>query len=151
MSSQEDKNIENQKQYEKDLLLAVENDLKSTFMHCFERDGVKNGYVLLTLKSTRDDIIQNVGENTFERNFIDNNYEKILTKVKKIYENDEKSKEYLEQLKYVEDETEKNNFSWKNFIFNILQHTFSPLGLIVLAIIGFIWGYFYFAVPVIYG
>ena len=83
---------ENKKQYERDLKIAVENDLKNCFYNCFENEGLEKGLINLSLKTTRDEVIQNVGENEFERNYIDNNYEKILNKVKKVYENDQKAK-----------------------------------------------------------
>lgn len=86
---------ENQKQYEKDLHIAIENDLKNCFYNCFEREGLEKGLINLSLKITRDEVIQNVGENEFERNFIDNNYERVLSKVKKVYENDQKAKNII--------------------------------------------------------
>lgn len=92
---------ENQKQYKKDLKIAVENDLKNCFYRCFENEGLEKGLLHLSLKVTRDKVIQNVGENEYERNYIDNNYEKILNKTKKVFENDKKAQNTLltQQLK----------------------------------------------------
>ena len=103
---------ENKKQYERDLKIAVENDLKRCFYNCFDREGLEKGLINLSLKTTRDNIIQNVGENEIERNYIDNNYEKILNKVKKVYENDQKAKNsilayQLQQQQIKEQEQEK--------------------------------------------
>lgn len=87
---------QNQKEYERDLKKAVEMDCISTMSRVFERDGVKNAYINLRLKSTRDEILKHVAENEIELQYLDNNYEKILEKVKKRFVNDEKAKqEYI--------------------------------------------------------
>ena len=122
---------ENKKQYEKDLKIAVENDLKRCFYNCFEREGLEKGLINLSLKVTRDEVIQNVGENEFERNYIDNNYEKILNKVKKVYENDQKAKNtilayQLQQQQIKEQKQEIKQQKWINtfnIIGNILKWT----------------------------
>ena len=119
---------ENKKQYEKDLKIAVENDLKRCFYNCFEREGLEKGLINLSLKVTRDEVIQNVGENEFERNYIDNNYEKILNKVKKVYENDQKAKNtilayQLQQQQIKEQEQEKKGQK-RMTAFNIIGNIF---------------------------
>ena len=119
---------ENKKQYERDLKIAVENDLKRCFYNCFENEGLEKGLIHLSLKITRDKIIQNVGENEIERNYIDNNYEKILNKVKKVYENDQKAKSIilsyqLQQQQIEEQEQEKKSQKWIT-IFNIIGNIF---------------------------
>ena len=88
---------ENKKEYERDLKKAVENDLITTFSRCFDNEGLENGYINLRLKSTRDEILQNVPENEIEARYIDENYEKILEKVKRIYKNDFEAKQILIQ------------------------------------------------------
>ena len=115
---------ENKTQYERDLKIAVENDLKNCFYNCFEREGLEKGLIHLSLKVTRDKVIQNVGENEIERNFIDNNYEKILSKVKKVYENNQKAKNtiiayQLQQQQIKEQEQEKKDQKYMT-IFNII-------------------------------
>ena len=85
-----------QKEYERDLKIAVENDLISTMKGYFEREPFQNACINLSLASTRQEILDNVPESEFERNWIDKNYERIFNKVKKIYENDNK---YIEILK----------------------------------------------------
>ena len=119
---------ENKKQYERDLKIAVENDLKNCFYNCFEREGLEKGLINLSLKVTRDEIIQNVGESETEKNYIDDNYEKILNKIKKVYINDQKAKNAIiaHQLKQQQEkelqemqEQEKKSQKWI-IIFNII-------------------------------
>ncbi len=144
MSLQEE-NTENQKQYQKDLLLAVENDLKNAFENKFITRGVKNAYTYLTLKTTRDSLIKEITTNVAEYDYLDNNYEKILTKVKKIYENDEKAKKELlqqnlqRQLSELYDKKQaeqKEQIKINRIIFAILT--------LILAI-GIIWFFIAFA------
>ena len=146
-------NMENQKQqdkeYKKDYFIAVKKDLQNTFSNCFEREGLKVGYIHLRLKSTRDDIIKHVAENSDEIRWIDDNYEKELERIKKIYENDEKAK--LEILKpKIEAEKAKQqqheiNMQYAETFFKIFL-VLSPFILIIGLLI---WGYFKFAVPVL--
>lgn len=82
---------QNKKEYERDLKHAIENDLKNTFINCFENEGYEKGYLNLSLKSTRNDILSHVPENDMEWHWVNDNYEKVLNKVKKIYENDQKA------------------------------------------------------------
>lgn len=126
------KEKEEKKQYERDLKIAVENDLKRCFYNCFEHEGLEKGLINLSLKVTRDEVIQNVGENEFERNFIDNNYEKILNKVKKVYENDQKAKNTIltyqvqqqQQEKQEREEKERKKIIIFDIIGNIIKWTF---------------------------
>ena len=103
-----------QKEYERDLKIAVENDLISTMKGYFEREPFQNACINLSLASTRQEILDNVPESEFERNQIDKNYERIFNKVKKIYENDMKAKQEIqnmilqEQLKQQQIENEKD-------------------------------------------
>lgn len=103
-----------QKEYERDLKIAVENDLISTMKGYFEREPFQNACINLSLASTRQEILDNVPESEFERNWIDKNYERIFNKVKKIYENDMKAKQEIqnmilqEQLKQQQIENEKD-------------------------------------------
>lgn len=119
----------------------------------------KNGFINLSLVSTRNEIIKNVAENTIEYDYLYNNYEKILNKVKKIYENDEKAKyAYLqmqmkEKIKHQleEEKTHQTKYLIQNILINIFKTICSPIGLILFFLILFIWGYFAFAVPVLNG
>lgn len=86
------------KEYEKDLKIAVENDLISTMKGYFEREPFQNACINLSLASTRQEILENVPESEFERNWVDRNYERIFNKVKKIYENDYKAKQEIQNI-----------------------------------------------------
>ena len=81
-----------QREYERDLKKAVENDCLQCMNRCFEREGYKKALITLQLTETRTDILQHIPDSEIERNYLNNNYEKILNKVKKIYENDQKAK-----------------------------------------------------------
>lgn len=87
-----------EKEYEKDLKIAVENDLISTMKGYFEREPFQNACINLQLASTRQEILNNVSESEFERNWIDKNYERIYNKVRKIYENDMKAKQQIQNM-----------------------------------------------------
>ena len=141
-----------QKEYEKDLKIAVENDLISTMKGYFEREPFQNACINLSLASTRQEILENVPESEFERNWVDKNYERIFNKVKKIYENDLKAKqqiqnmimqEQLEQQKAQEEKEQKFENGVKIF-FNILKWiciiTFLPIALIFLIVYTFAKG-----------
>lgn len=93
---------ESQKQYEKDLKIAVLQDLQMCMYNDFEKEGLTKAYINLRLKTTRQNIIKNVGENSEERKILDENYEKILEKVKKIFENDIKAKNEYTQITLIE-------------------------------------------------
>lgn len=135
-----------QKEYERDLKIAVENDLISTMKGYFEREPFQNACINLSLASTRQEILDNVPESEFERNWIDKNYERIFNKVKKIYENDMKAKQEIqnmilqEQLKQQQIENEKDA-KFENGVrifFNILKWIciiiFAPIVLLFIFI-----------------
>lgn len=92
---------EQKREYERDLKKAVEKDCIQCFKRCFEREGYKKALYHLQLAETRKDILQNIPESESEFDYLDNNYERILNKVKKIYENDQNAKNELltQQLK----------------------------------------------------
>lgn len=141
-----------QKQYEKDLTKAVENDLKKCFMRCFENEGLKNGYINLRLLSTRIEIIQNISENALERHFIDENYEKILLKVKRIYENDQKAKDEYTQIKLLEEQQkqqeeekkQQEEQQKKNIFINILYYLVQGIKWLFIILFGGIYLIFKF-------
>lgn len=141
-----------QKQYEKDLKIAVENDLKNCFMNCFEREGLQKGYINLRLLSTRKEIIENVGENFAERQYIDENYEKILSKVKQIYENDQKAKSEYMQLQLLEEQQKQQEEEQKqqekeqnkNIILNILCYLVQGIKWLFIILFGGIYLIFKF-------
>ena len=108
------KEKQQEKEYKKDYFIAVKKDLQATFKHCFDEEGAKKAYIHLRLKNTRERIILNVGESSIERDWIDDNYEKELEKVRKIYENDEKARmeilapKLLEEAQKAQEQKEKD-------------------------------------------
>lgn len=139
---------ENQKQYEKDLKIAIENDLHNTFEKCFERDGLEKGFINLSLKQTRNEILQNIANSTFEYDFINNNYEKILNKVKKIYENDQKARNKILIMQLQQAQQENQNEEIKMQQHKKIFTLFLILILPILILCGLIWSYNAFAKPV---
>ena len=139
---------ENQKQYEKDLKIAIENDLRNTFEKCFERDGLEKGLINLSLKQTRNEILQNITNSSFEYDFINNNYERILNKVKKIYENDQKARNKILAMQLQQQQQEQQKEDKKTDLYKALLKIFfvlfNPITIILYVLI---WGYFTFALP----
>lgn len=76
---------------------AVE-ELERCFCNSFEKYGTQTAILGLSLKSTRDDILAHIPESRIEYDYLNENYEKILNKIKKIYINDEKAKMQLQQI-----------------------------------------------------
>lgn len=121
-----------QKEYEKDLKIAVENDLISTMKGYFEHEPFQNACINLSLTSTRQEILDNVPESELERNWVDKNYERIFSKVKKIYENDMKAKQQIQnmilqkQLKeqQIQEEQDAKFENGVKIFFNILKWIF---------------------------
>lgn len=119
----------NQREYEKDLKIAVENDLISTMKGYFEREPFHDACINLSLASTRQEILENVPESEFERNWVDKNYERVFNKVKKIYENDYKAKQQMQdmffqkQLKQqqIQEEKDQKFENGVKIFFNILK------------------------------
>ena len=139
------------REYERDIIKAVEKDCIQCMRRCFEREGCQKAFYHLQLTETRNDILQHIPESEKEFDFLDNNYEKILNKVKKQYENDQKAKAYFltEQLKEIqkqkeieEAEQQKKQES-KNIFFNLvvfLAYTF------IFGLIPFLFFYGYFTI-----
>lgn len=110
---QEKEKKKNERQYEKDIYKAVEQDLMSTFCRTFEKEGMAKGFLNLSLKITRDEILAHVAESDIEWHWINNNYERILNRTKKIYENDRKAQEELEKLGYHTTLLNNNQFNFE--------------------------------------
>lgn len=89
------------REYERDLTKAVEKDCIQCMRRCFEREGYQEAFYHLQLSETRNDILQHIPESQQEFDYLDNNYERILNKVKKQYKNDLNAKNELltQQLK----------------------------------------------------
>lgn len=131
------------KQYDRDIKKAVENDLRKTFERCFERDGLEKGYINLTLKVTRDEILKNVAESSTEVEYMDKIYETTLNKVKKIYENDQKAKNTLKQIelhpKLIEEQKKQQKYNILKTIslsiFNVVKWVFAGVFILICIIL----------------
>ena len=139
------------REYERDIVKAVEKDCIQCMRRCFEREGCQKAFYHLQLAETRNDILQHIPESEKEFDFLDNNYEKILNKVKKQYENDQKAKTYFltEQLKEIQKQKEieeaeqQKKQETKNIFFNLvvfLAYTF------IFGLIPFLFFYGYFTI-----
>ena len=116
-----------QKEYERDLKKAVEHDCMEYMKRDFEKEGFQNACINLQLATTRQAILENIPESEFERQYLDDNYERIFNKVKKIYANNEKARIQAEQLKaQQEEEARKNTTAYK------ILATLGVIGLIIL-------------------
>lgn len=77
---------------------SATEELERCFCNSFEKYGTQTAILGLSLKSTRDDILAHIPESRIEYDYLNENYEKILNKIKKIYINDEKAKMQLQQI-----------------------------------------------------
>lgn len=137
---------ENQKAYERDLKKALEYDCIDCMKRDFEKEGFYNACINLQLATTRQAIIDNLGENEIEKRYLDNNYEKIFNKVKKIYANDEKAKQQIQQIeiqkqfeeKQKQEEQDAKFENGVKIFFNILKWVciiiFAPIVLLFIFI-----------------
>lgn len=92
---------ENKKEYERDIKKAIEKDFIKDLQIYINKNNYKKAFIDLYTIETRTNIINKFAKNDFEFDYINANYEKILNKVKKIYENDQNAKNELltQQLK----------------------------------------------------
>lgn len=103
-----------QKEYQRDLKKAVEYDCINCMKDDFEKEGYTNACINLQLATTRQAILENIPESEFERQYLDDNYERFFNKVKRIYANDEKAKQQIQQInlqKQLKEEQKKNSFT----------------------------------------
>lgn len=77
---------------------SADEELERCFCNSFEKYGTQTAILGLSLKSTRDDILSHIPESRIEYDYLNENYEKILNKIKKIYINNEKAKMQLQQI-----------------------------------------------------
>ena len=139
------------REYERDIVKAVEKDCIHCMRRCFEREGCQKAFYHLQLAETRNDILQNIPESEKEFDYLDSNYEKILNKVKKQYENDQKAKAYFltEQLKEVQKQKEikeaeqQKKEETKNIFFNIIVFLAYAF---MFGVIPFLFFYGYFTI-----
>lgn len=135
-----------QKQYEKDLLLACERDLQTSFERIFEsakpQDQLTLNIVLSKLYKLeyRNGLIDEKGSSTLEKDYLDKNYDKILNRVYKKWQNNLKSIEVENlqvQAEEFKEEQEEQEEVQKNPIFKII------MALVFIAILLFVvikWG-----------
>ena len=139
------------REYERDITKAVEKDCIQCMRRCFEREGCQKAFFHLQLVETRNDILQHIPESEKEFDFLDNNYERILNKVKKQYENDQKAKTYFltEQLKEVQKKKEveeagqQKKQETKNIFFNLIVFLAYAF---IFGLIPFLFFYGYFTI-----
>ncbi len=160
----------NKSNISRDNYLTVLEEVQNCFRRCFQRDGLELGYTNLSLKSTRDEILQNIPENTVERFYLDNNYEKILNDVKDEFislqlknslensnlieiaksvgynPNKKYSVEEINSLTqtvngYIQDINNQKNQETKNFFFNLIVLL---AYIFIIGIIPFLFFYGYF-------
>ena len=139
------------REYERDITKAVEKDCIQCMRRCFEREGCQKASYHLQLVETRNDILQHIPESEKEFDFLDNNYERILNKVKKQYENDQKAKTYFltEQLKEVQKKKEveeagqQKKQETKNIFFNLIVFLAYAF---IFGLIPFLFFYGYFTI-----
>lgn len=99
---------ENKKEYERDIKKAIENDFIIELKNYINKNGYEKAKNDLYLLEVRTNLIDKFTKNDFEYDFLNNDYEKIINKVKKIYENDQNAKNKIltQQLK---EELQKSN------------------------------------------
>ncbi len=148
---QEREKKQQKREYERDITKAVEKDCIQCMRKCFEREGCQKAFYYLQLSETRNDILQHVPESQQEYDYLDSNYERILNKVKKQYENNQKAKAYFltEQLKEVQKQKEieeaeqQKKQETKNIFFNIIAFLAYAF---IFGLIPFLFFYGYFTI-----
>lgn len=91
-------NIDDKENKQRSSIKSATEELERCFCNSFEKYGTQTAILGLSLKSTRDDILAHIPESRIEYDYLNENYEKILNKIKKIYINDEKAKMQLQQI-----------------------------------------------------
>jgi len=89
---------ENKKEYVKDLAKALEKELQIIFKKSFTNEQLQKSYINLRLYAEREKIINNIAINEREFDYLQNNYERILQKVYKIFKNDIDAKQELKNI-----------------------------------------------------
>ena len=88
-----------------------EQNYKELLINYFERyintKGFDYSKIALHLKEERDNAKNEIAKNSQTRTLIDENYEKILNKVLKVYENDQKARFEIEQQKLIKAEQDR--------------------------------------------
>lgn len=90
--------VADKKNKQRSSVQSATEELERCFCNSFEKYGAQTAILGLSLKSTRDDILAHIPESRIEYDYLNENYEKILNKIKKIYINDEKAKMQLQEI-----------------------------------------------------
>lgn len=127
-----------QKQYEKDLLLACKRELRERFEQDFALQGLKAKYNFYNV-ITRDTIIKSIAKSELQGDYLEANYNKFLNETIKKYELDEQYKEekqkeierqYIEEMTPIWEKEQKKKEQKENgivlvkFIFTIIKWGF---------------------------
>ena len=138
-----------QKQYEKDLILACKRELREKFEEEFRLQGLKAKYHFYKIEN-RDILIKSIAKSELEGDYLETNYNKILNETIKKYElnkeyqeehEKEIAQEYSEKLQPIWEKERKkqkiknvsNNILFS--IFKIFEHPFILLSLIILGVL----------------
>lgn len=123
-----------QREYQRDLKIAAENDLKQAFYNVIDKYGIEKGFIYLHLKTVHDDILTQVPENHEELYYLDKNYYTILNKVQDVYIKDFNAKRIIEQ----KNQQRKNNYL--NIVAFIIMFPFKILKYITIFFLMIILG-----------
>lgn len=126
------KNKSDIKEYEKDLKIACENDLRQAMLNKFEHYGYEIAILKLQLLDTRNEIIKDIATSDSECSYLNKIYESTLTKVRKIYKNDLEAKEKLAELEPSEELTKADTIK---SLLTFLGILLLVLGCFILAVI----------------
>lgn len=147
-----------QKEYEKGLIIACENDLKNSFDKMFNDNKhntkieIQTTLSILQKIDTRNAYLKKFGKSgVIVYDYLNENYEKILNKVYKKWENNIKSIEFEKNIQQKieanksnqEQQKEQKKIAIYKLLINIFFILVNPITIILYILI---WGYFTFAV-----
>lgn len=147
-----------QKEYEKGLIIACENDLKNSFDKMFNDNKhntkieIQTTLSILQKIDTRNAYLKEFGKSgVIVYDYLNENYEKILNKVYKKWENNIKSIEFKKNIQQKieanksnqEQQKEQKKIAIYKLLINIFFILVNPITIILYLLI---WGYFTFAV-----
>lgn len=147
-----------QKDFEKGLIIACENDLKNSFDKMFNDNKhntkieIQTTLSILQKIDTRNAYLKEFGKSgVIVYDYLNENYEKILNKVYKKWENNIKSIEFKKNIQQKieanksnqEQQKEQKKIAIYKLLINIFFILVNPITIILYLLI---WGYFTFAV-----
>lgn len=131
---------------EKQNITACKHQLKDMFENDFKIQGLNAKYNFYNI-TNRDNLIKSIAKDEQERDYLEENYNKILNIIIKKYELNEQYKEYQknEELKEYSEkmeaalEMERKKQQRENIFFNIINLIFGhPFIILFIVIIGFL-------------